>query len=93
MDRERIESVMFVVIVVVFAACVSACGATEDQLRTRAAFDMKCTDAPLQVVEIDDRTRGVIGCGQRNTYVESCTRYGQTTGKTGCTWVLNGSSP
>jgi hypothetical protein len=88
MDHERHSSLK----VLAFALLLPACGASEEQLRARAAFDLKCTDAQLSVVEIDDRTRGVIGCGGRATYVESCSRYGQSGGKTGCTWVMNGSS-
>ena len=65
------------------------CGASTEQLRSRASFDMNCPSDQLQIVEIDGRTQGVMGCGKRNTYVESCERYGQTGGKTGCSWVLN----
>ena len=73
---------------------LTACGgATDDQLRARAAFDMSCPEDQLHIVAIDGRTQGVIGCGKRNTYVESCEQYGRTAGKTGCSWVLNGSQP
>ena len=90
MGHERETSVRWVL---ALSILLPACGgASEEQLRTRAAFDLKCTDAQLSVVEIDDRTRGVIGCGGRATYVESCSRYGQSGGKTGCTWVMNGAS-
>ncbi len=90
MDHERHTSL---IVVAALAASLFACGGASDEtLRTRAAFDMKCEGPQLQVIEIDDRTRGVIGCGQRHTYVESCKVYGQTAGKSGCTWVLNGSS-
>jgi hypothetical protein len=58
------------------------CGATEDQLRSRAAFDMRCSESDLRVYTIDDRTKGVQGCGEQATYVESC-------GGSGCTWMLN----
>jgi hypothetical protein len=57
------------------------CAATEKQLRIRAAFDLDCSESELEVVEIDARTRGVRGCGQHVTYVESCAPN--------CTWVLN----
>ena len=60
------------------------CGATEAQLRTRAAFDMKCPKSQLVITDIDGRTKGVRGCDQQGTYVESCTN-----GKEDCTWVLN----
>jgi hypothetical protein len=61
-----------------------ACGATEEQLRTRAAFDMKCPESELRITDIDDRTKGVRGCDQQGTYVESCAHERQD-----CTWVLN----
>lgn len=65
-----------------------ACGASEEQLRTRAAFDMKCSEDQLNLIEIDDRTTGVRGCGQQATYVESCANANRTD----CTWVLNTDS-
>ena len=40
------------------------------------------------MTQIDDRTMGVRGCGQRAVYVESCN--GPKGGMaTECTWVLN----
>jgi len=65
---------------------IVACGATEDQLRARAAFDMRCNAESLRVVTIDNRTKGVEGCGQRATYVEQCN---DPINQTGCTWVMN----
>jgi hypothetical protein len=66
-------------------------GASNDQLRTRAAFDLKCNAGEVQVIELDDRTRGVQGCGQQATYVESCDGPKQNF-NTSCTWVLNSDS-
>ena len=66
---------------------VAACGASESQLRTRAAFDLSCPEDKLRIVEIDDRTRGVVGCGQRVTYVDTCAATQTNLG--GCTWILN----
>jgi hypothetical protein len=69
---------------------VTACGATQDQLRARAAFDFKCPASQIQLTEIDSRTTGVDACGKRATYVESCSGpKGAMT--TECTWVLNSS--
>jgi hypothetical protein len=67
------------------------CGASEDQLRTRVAFDMNCNQDNIQIIEIDDKTRGVRACGQQATYVEICDgpKGGWTTG---CTWALNTDS-
>lgn len=64
---------------------IAGCGASEEQLRARAAFDLKCTESAIQVVEIDGRTRGVRGCNQQATYVETCSNSNHTD----CTWVLN----
>ena len=65
------------------------CGATEDQLRARAAFDMRCNQESLRIVTIDNRTKGVEGCGQHATYIESCN---DPINETGCTWVMNNGS-
>ena len=43
----------------------------------------------LDVVEIDARTRGVRGCGQRATYVESCKPCANGYLGCECTWLLN----
>ncbi len=71
-----------------FALTLTACAASDEQLRARAAFDLQCKQGAIRIVEIDDRTRGVTGCGQRATYVESCNgSVGSLAGD--CTWVLN----
>ena len=57
-----------------------------EQLLKRAAFDLRCTKDELRVTKIDERTRGVRGCGKRATYVQSC---GQVTPFEDCTWVMN----
>lgn len=68
--------------------CASA---SEDQLRARAAYDMECKQDRLYIIELDDRTRGVQGCGQKATYVESCDGV-RSNLLTECTWVLNTDS-
>ena len=73
---------------VLFLFALFACGASAEQLQTRAAFDLNCPAQQISVIELDGRTRGVTGCGQRATYVESCDRV-DGYGKHGCTWVLN----
>ncbi|HEY3255573.1 MAG TPA: hypothetical protein VGJ91_16560 [Polyangiaceae bacterium] len=68
-----------------FLVLLAGCGgATEEQLRARAAFDLDCSESSLRVIEIDEQTSGVRGCGQRATYVQRCQAQ-----KTDCTWVLN----
>ena len=57
-------------------AFLVSCFATESQLRTRAAFDMSCDAQALQIVKIDSRTRGVVGCGRIMTYVETTSGTG-----------------
>lgn len=63
-------------------------GATGEQLTSRASFDLDCAPSGLRYRRIDPQTQGVVGCGKRATYVESCARSG-TSGED-CTWVLNG---
>ncbi len=41
----------------------------EDELRERAAFELKCNPSTLDVISIVDmNTAGVTGCGQRTVY-------------------------
>jgi hypothetical protein len=68
--------------VALFFLSLAGCGASEEQLRARAAFDLNCAESKLRVVEIDDQTSGVRGCGKRATYIQRC--HGGE-----CTWVLN----
>lgn len=70
---------------------LSACahGPSVEQLRARAAFDLQCEQASLEVVPIDDRTRGVRGCGQQATYVEQCKPCANGYQGCECTWLLN----
>lgn len=60
------------------------------QLRKRAAFDLNCSAAKLEIIEIDNRTRGVTGCTQRVTYIENCRACANGYPSCDCTWVLNG---
>ncbi|HEY7371041.1 MAG TPA: hypothetical protein VIF57_02610 [Polyangia bacterium] len=63
---------------------------SRDKLLKRAAFDLHCTKDELSVSKIDDRTRGVRGCGRQATYVQSCDgHYGAASFN--CTWVMNGN--
>lgn len=67
-------------------------GATGQQLRARAAFDLRCPEPDLQVTELDKRTRGITGCGQRATYVEHCQACANGYPACDCTGVLNTDS-
>jgi hypothetical protein len=82
----------------VFVLCVApailltACAGEDEEfaeLRARAAFDLECPRKQIHVVELDDRTKGVTGCGERATYIESCDRVGPWGVRSDCTWVLN----
>jgi len=68
------------------ALLVPACAATKEQLLKRAAFDLDCPKTQLRVTTIDPRTKGVRGCGQKATYVQSCTGPNNVSN---CTWVMN----
>src|SRR5260221_13934136 len=73
------------------ALLVSACTPSEEQLRTRAAFDMQCPAEQLQVVSLDQQIRGVTGCGRQRTYVAVCN--GQPGNMmTTCNWVADSSA-
>jgi len=76
---------------ITLAALLACGGATEDQLKVRSAFDLNCPQEQITLTQIDVRTRGVSGCGQRATYVESCDAPRGSAGAT-CTWVLNSNT-
>jgi hypothetical protein len=79
-----------VLMIVLVSGLASGCAAaTHDQLVRRASFDFDCGPDMLRYREIDDRTRGVTGCGKRATYVESCDGPREKA-NTSCTWILNG---
>ncbi len=65
---------------------VAGCYATQEQLIRRASFDLQCPAEKIRTYEIDRRTRGVAGCGQKAVYVESCNGPNNNMN---CTWVLN----
>ena len=62
------------------AGCFSAVHMHDDTLRSRASFDLRCPAPQLRVTELDNRTAGVEGCGQRATYIYNSPAN---------TWVLN----
>lgn len=72
------------------ATLLTGCmGATNQQLVRRAAFDLDCPEGQIEIVEIDKRTRGVRGCGQRGTYVSQCKPCANGYVGCECTWLLN----
>lgn len=82
--------IVFVPLLLLFASGCLHTHATGEQLARRAAFDLQCDEQALTVVELDDRTRGVAGCGQRVTYVEQCKPCANGYVGCECTWLLNG---
>lgn len=42
------------------------------ELAARASLDLQCPMPSLQLLEVDDRVKGVDGCGKRAIYVEVC---------------------
>ena len=64
--------------------------ATPQQLHARAAFDLACHPGWLQVYALGDGVRGVIGCGQRITYVEQCELVEE---RRRCLWVRDTAGP
>ena len=62
--------------------------ATMQQLEARASFDLSCPSAWMVMYYIDERTKGIAGCGQRITYEERCD---ELIGK--CSWEIGARSP
>lgn len=85
LDSRRLRCVHLVLANLLLASCASS--ATTSQLLRRASFDLDCAEASLRVVELDNRTRGVDGCGRRASYVETC--RSNEHGNYDCTWALN----
>ena len=67
-----------------FAVVVlSGCGASLQQLKTRASLDLDCSSEKLALQQIDPATQEVDGCGKRAIYLQlfNNARYP--------TWMLN----
>lgn len=71
---------------VALGGCFGTTGASVEQLKARATFDLQCPAPATEVVELDARTRGVRGCGKQLTYVELCDNRPDGWH---CTWVIN----
>jgi hypothetical protein len=68
------------------------CGASNEQLRSRAAFDLMCPSDRLAVVDIDHRAKGVSGCGSFATYVRTCRPLtSDSPSRHECSWAMNHS--
>jgi len=64
---------------------IAGCGASFEQLQSRAAFDLECQPQAITAQTIDYETRIASGCGKKAVYVEQCTSNNHS----GCTWMLN----
>jgi hypothetical protein len=84
------RGVLRAVFVLVVAGSGCFASATASQLTARASFDLSCPSGTLHYKRIDDRTQGVLGCGKRAIYIESCDGP-RNQMATGCTWVINGT--
>jgi hypothetical protein len=67
------------------------CSTTADvaTVAPRASFDMGCPEAQLNIVQVDEMTAGVTGCGEKKTYVLRCPHDCTNTAICPCTWELN----
>jgi hypothetical protein len=68
---------------------VSACGnyTNTDQVRIRAANDLRCDAAQVQTTQVDDLTVRANGCGQERTYSKECVGN-----STRCNWRGHGEA-
>jgi hypothetical protein len=62
---------------------LSGCGASLQQLKTRAAIDFDCRAEDIAVTEVDGATQQASGCGKKAIYVVQFNNARYTT------WLLN----
>jgi len=71
------------------AACATATyPSPRERLLTRAEYDLQCPKEALSVINIDQETRGIQGCGQKATYVMVCDAAVDNVMRR-CTWLAN----
>ncbi|MBI4955648.1 MAG: hypothetical protein HY908_26755 [Myxococcales bacterium] len=86
--RTFVGTVRVLGVLAAFGACGCApvvARATLRQLQARAGFDLGCPQGWMAMVPIDERAKGVMGCGRRAFYLESCE---PSLGV--CSWTLDG---
>ncbi len=76
---------MLLTLALVAEGCLGT-GASSEQLKARATFDLQCPAPQVEIVDIDERSKGVRGCGKQMVYVEICDNRPDGWH---CTWVLN----
>jgi hypothetical protein len=71
-------------LVLLGAMVLAGCGATLDQLGSRAAIDLDCPFNQIRVQTSSTGALGASGCGRRATYTEIC--RGQMGDQ--CSWAV-----
>ena len=80
MTRFRLSSGVFAV-----AAVACAPSPQAEELRVRAAYDMKCSNRDdIRVTDLGNDTYDAAGCGKRATYAWVCRGHGPMAP---CKWV------
>ena len=84
-------------LVAALAVCGMGCAMYDAKaaLVRRASFDLQCPAEQLQTTRLGNNTEGVVGCGQRATYVNKCPNPSQALASVGedqCPWLLNGDT-
>ena len=71
---KRIPEGLFPAGVMFLLGALSACGSIplSEQVRIRAANDLKCETSQVQTTQVDENTVRVHACGQERTYVQQC---------------------
>jgi hypothetical protein len=75
---------------VCLSVLLAGCAATTNQLKQRAAYDLRCSEAAVEIIDMDSRTNMVVGCGKQALYTSDC--QSQPLGPTECTWKLDPTS-
>ena len=82
------DQAMRYLIALLIGCPVLSCGG--DQLRTRAAEDLHCDEAQLDIKPLTDQARAVRGCGFQATYVLSCKPCSHDgPANCDCEWAMN----
>lgn len=84
LGREAIMKTEALLLAIVFSTA-AGCGASFEQLQSRAGFDFECPPAAITAHTMDDETTIAQGCGKEAVYVEHCTGNNHSR----CTWMLN----
>jgi hypothetical protein len=86
MTTRRLSRALALLLALAGAGCATTREAETHPLIQRATFDLDCPREKLSWRKFDDQTIGVKGCGQKATYIESCSGEGWNHN---CVWVRN----